>query len=78
VLDSDWYAQRQGGGTPPAQARAATLAAAHADTPTTSLTDALGRVVRARADNGAGGVQETVLHLDIQGGSAGIDDALGG
>ena len=77
VLTSDWFAQRQGGGTPPAEARAAALAAAHANTPTTSLTDALGRVVRTRADNGPDGVYETVLHVGIQGEATAVDDALG-
>ena len=46
---------RQAITTSAADARAATLAAAHDSTPTVSLTDALGRVVRTRADNGAAG-----------------------
>ncbi|GGN81504.1 hypothetical protein GCM10011579_068160 [Streptomyces albiflavescens] len=77
VLSSDWYARRQGGAVPAAEARAAALTAAHADTPTTSLTDALGRVVRTRADNGPEGVYETRFHLDLAGNITAVDDARG-
>ncbi len=77
VLASDWYATRTGVGVPPAQARAAALAAAHADTPAVSLCDPFGRVVRIRADNGPDGSYETRLYLDSTGTTVAVDDARG-
>ena len=77
VLQSQWYAARQGAGVPAPEARAASLAAAHAGTPLVSLTDALGRVVRTRVDDGLGGVFETVMHLDLAGQMTAVDDAAG-
>ena len=77
VLTSQWYAQRQGGGTPPAQARAAVLAAAHANTPTWQLLNTLGRPVRLRADNGPDGSYESVVEVDIQGTQRSVTDARG-
>ena len=77
VLTTQWHADRQQAGTQAADARAATLAAAHANTPLVSLTDPLGRVVRTRADNGPGGVYETVHRHDAGGRPVAVDDALG-
>ena len=77
VLTSDWFAVRSGGGVTAAQARAAALAAAHAGTPSVALCDALGRVVRTRADNGADGVYETRMHLDLAGTVTAVDDTRG-
>jgi RHS repeat-associated protein len=76
VLASDWYAQRQGA-VPADEARAATLTAAHAGTTTVNLTDALGRVVRTRADNGPEGVYETRFALDLTGTVTAAVDARG-
>ncbi|XXT18151.1 hypothetical protein WME94_48770 [Sorangium sp. So ce429] len=55
VLESAWYAARQALPTGAPERRAAELAAAHAGTPAVSHLDALGRVFRAVADNGAEG-----------------------
>jgi RHS repeat-associated protein len=78
VLTSDWYAQRQGGGgASAAEQRAATLAAAHADTPFVQLCDVLGRFVRVRTDNGADGVYETRYTLDGAGEMTEVHDARG-
>ncbi|MEV7099476.1 SpvB/TcaC N-terminal domain-containing protein [Amycolatopsis sp. NPDC051045] len=77
VLTSDWFAVRTGGGVSPAEARAAALAAAHAGTPSVALCDALGRVVRTRADNGPDGVYETRTYLDIAGTAVAVDDTRG-
>ncbi|MFL6164257.1 MAG: SpvB/TcaC N-terminal domain-containing protein [Jatrophihabitantaceae bacterium] len=78
VLSSDWYAQRQGGGgASAAEQRAATLAAAHAGTPLVQLCDGLGRIVRAREDNGPGGVYETRFSLDVAGEMTEVHDARG-
>ena len=77
VLISSWFTARQAGGTPAPQVRAATLAAAHAGTPTVSVTDPLGRVVRIIADNGPDGLRETRHHLDLADNIVGVDDARG-
>ena len=78
VLISNWYAQRQGGGgASAAEQRAATLAAAHANTPVVQLCDALGRFVRVRADNGAYGVYETRFTFDGAGEIVEVHDARG-
>ena len=55
VLDSDWYAARSGGQLGPAELDAATKAAVHSDTPTTTHADTLGRVFQTIADNGTHG-----------------------
>jgi RHS repeat-associated protein len=77
VLESQWYATRQTAGTPADQARAATLTAAHAHTPTVSVTDTLGRVVRTRSDDGAGGIAESAAAFDIEGNRVSVSDARG-
>jgi hypothetical protein len=77
VLISDWHAQRQGGGAPVAQQRAAALAAAHANTPQVQLCDALGRFVRVRCDNGRDGGYETRYAFDNAGEITEVHDARG-
>ncbi|MFE2998004.1 SpvB/TcaC N-terminal domain-containing protein [Nocardia sp. NPDC059246] len=78
ILQSAWYAQRQPGGAAPAdQRRAATLAAAHANTPQVQLCDPLGRFVRIREDNGPDGVYETRYLLDLAGEITEVHDARG-
>src|SRR5262249_35449232 len=71
VLDQGnaWYAARQPSASPAMSAseqRAATLAAAHAGTPTVTIFDTLGRAVVAMADLGGGKKLETRTVLDIQ------------
>lgn len=85
VLDSLWYTNR--GSPNPAgpepsnpEARAAWLAARHANTPTVAQFDVLGRIFLTIADNGAdanGGPQKYPTHttLDIQGNPLVITDA---
>ncbi len=79
VASSDWLAARQQPGTPAAESRAAALALAHAGTPSVSVADPLGRLVRTRADlgTGPGGLLETVQYLDLEGRVLRVDDALG-
>ncbi|MFB7125421.1 SpvB/TcaC N-terminal domain-containing protein [Kitasatospora sp. NPDC056273] len=77
VLTSRWYADRQAAGTPPAEQRAAQLAAAYANTPAVAVLDTLGRTVRTRQDNGPDGVYETVAVLDVEGNTLAVTDARG-
>ncbi|WP_438021585.1 toxin TcdB middle/C-terminal domain-containing protein [Sorangium sp. So ce315] len=65
VLESAWYAARQALAAGDPERRAAELAAAHAGTPAVSHLDALGRVFRAVADNGAEGQYVTRSTLDM-------------
>jgi RHS repeat-associated protein len=65
-----WYAARQPAAIPAMPAseqRAATLAAAHAGTPSVTLFDTLGRAIVAIADLGGGKTIETRTALDIEG-----------
>ncbi|WP_437913154.1 SpvB/TcaC N-terminal domain-containing protein [Sorangium sp. So ce302] len=75
VLESSWYAARQALPTGDPERRAADLAAAHAGTPAVSQLDALGRVFRAVANNGAEGEYITQTTLDIEGQPLAITDA---
>ncbi|AUX35897.1 MULTISPECIES: SpvB/TcaC N-terminal domain-containing protein [Sorangium] len=77
VLESAWYAARQALAAGDPERRAANLAAAHAGTPAVSLLDALGRVFRVVADNGAEGQYVTQSTLDIEGQPLAITDARG-
>ncbi|WP_437996746.1 SpvB/TcaC N-terminal domain-containing protein [Sorangium sp. So ce185] len=77
VLESTWYAARQALAAGDPERRAAELAAAHAGTPAVSHLDALGRVFRAVADNGAEGQYVTQTTLDIEGQPLAITDARG-
>ena len=75
VLDSRWYQVYSGAGATVPQQRAASLAAAYANTPAVTVLDTLGRAVRARADNGLDGIYETQLVLDPMGGLLKVTDA---
>ncbi|WP_051452129.1 SpvB/TcaC N-terminal domain-containing protein [Actinospica robiniae] len=77
VLESRWYTVNSGAGATAAQQRAASLAAAYANTPATVLLDTLGRPVRARADNGPDGVYEITVELDPMGATLKTTDARG-
>ncbi|XXT18155.1 SpvB/TcaC N-terminal domain-containing protein [Sorangium sp. So ce429] len=77
ALESSWYAARQALAAGDPERRAAALAAAHAGTPAVSHLDALGRVFRAVADNGAEGQYVTQSALDIEGQPLAITDARG-
>ncbi|MBK8717516.1 MAG: toxin [Deltaproteobacteria bacterium] len=81
VLASAWHAARIAlpGATPDelAQRRAAALATAHADTPTMTHADALGRAVRTIEDAGVLGQLETRVELDVVGNVLRVIDARG-
>ncbi|MHB8655042.1 MAG: SpvB/TcaC N-terminal domain-containing protein [Terriglobia bacterium] len=70
-----WYAQRTGGALGSAEQDAATKAAAHANTPTVTFFDALGRTILTIADNGPAGKYSTRTDLDIQGNPRLVTDA---
>ena len=72
-----WYTQRSGGALGVQEQNAATKAAAHANTPTKSYFDTLGRTMLTVADNGAAGKYSTWSQLDIQGYQRAVTDALG-
>jgi RHS repeat-associated protein len=76
VLRSEWYAARRAGRLGPAEQQAAAKAAAHADTPTVTNADSLGRTFQTVADNGPGGAYTTTVTLDIQGRALATQDAL--
>lgn len=71
-----WYTQRISGGLGPQEQDAATKAATHANTPTTSYFDTLGRTFLTVLDNGSGGKLPSSIELDIQGNQRSITDAL--
>jgi RHS repeat-associated protein len=81
-----WYAERIGGALGPHEQAAATRAAAHADTPTTAYSDALGRpfltvarnrVVCAGHDlDGTEASSATRVELDIEGNERAVRDAV--
>ena len=78
VLESDWYAERTGATGD--EARAAALAAAHAETPSITHLDTLGRAFLVQADNGSATAHdyyETRSELDIEGKVKSITDAVG-
>lgn len=75
VLESGWYASRQGQLGPDGDA--ASKAAEHAGTPAVAQLDSLGRPFLTVADNGAAGRYETRADLDIQGHERRVTDALG-
>ena len=88
VLDIEckWYRDRTGTGsvTDAAERNAATLAAKHANTPSVTHLDSLGRAFLVEADNGpdpanpsAKLIYRTRTELDIEGNQLGITDALG-
>lgn len=67
VLDSRWLKDNEGPAASTDQRRAATLARAHAGTPTVVHLDALGRPTVEIADNGTEGTYTTRTELDIEG-----------
>lgn len=82
VLESDWYQQRgEPNPTGPEplepQQRAAWLAAKHANTPSVTHLDYLGRGFIAIEDNGTEGQYETKTILDIEGNQKSIIDPKG-
>ena len=80
VADSAWFAARKGPNptiTAVDEVRAAELALAHRDTPAISRLDVLGRPVRALENNGAEGIYETRIILDVEGQQRGVIDARG-
>ena len=82
VLESAWYVERgapdPGGPEPvPQEARAAWLAAHHANTPSVTHLDSLGRAFLTMQDNGPAGTLETRTTLDIEANPLQVADALG-
>lgn len=75
VLRSAWYTARRAGEMGPDQQDAAAKAAVHANTPTVSALDPLGRTFHTTAD-GVGGQFQTSTMLDIQGRALTTTDAL--
>jgi hypothetical protein len=79
VAGTRWLTEHQSG-TPDEQ-RAASLALAHANTPTVTHLDSLGRAFLIEADNGPDpndpGVHQTRTELDIEGNALSITDAAG-
>ncbi|WP_437635618.1 SpvB/TcaC N-terminal domain-containing protein [Sorangium sp. So ce854] len=81
VVGTPWLAARQSGSASPAEQRAATLAVEHADTPTDTHLDALGRAFWAVTPNKIHGVDapsyQTRSKLDVQGHVLRVVDARG-
>ncbi|WP_438017764.1 SpvB/TcaC N-terminal domain-containing protein [Sorangium sp. So ce315] len=81
VIGTPWLAERQSGSASPAEQRAATLALKHADTPTDTHLDALGRAFWAVTPNKIHGVDapsyQTRSKLDVQGNVLRVVDARG-
>jgi RHS repeat-associated protein len=75
VLLSEWYADRQNLPLNNPERKAATAAAAHANTPAVVQLDTLGRTFLTIADNGASGKYETRVELDIEGNQRSVTDA---
>ncbi len=75
VLESEWYAARLTFPANDPERKAATAAAAHANTPAAVHLDTLGRTFLTIADNGAAGKYETRVELDIEGNQRSVTDA---
>jgi hypothetical protein len=71
-----WYRQRITGGMGPAEQVAAEKTARHADTPTLTYFDSLGRTFLTIADNGKDRHYPTRAVLDIEGNQREVIDAL--
>ncbi|MFP4418821.1 MAG: hypothetical protein ACLFSB_16290 [Chitinispirillaceae bacterium] len=67
VTVSAWLETRLATGAPPDQHQAAVQTQAHADTPSISHLDSLGRVYLTVEDNGSEGTYQTRAALDIEG-----------
>ena len=76
VLESDWYAKNSAS-TNVYEQRAATLAAAHANTPKVEYLDTLGRVFLLVDDDGSPDKVKTHFELDLLGNQLRVTDALG-
>lgn len=72
-----WYTARKGGGLGAQEQAAAAKAAVHANTPTITHVDSLGRTFLSIADNGAAGQYATRTELDIEGNQRSVSDARG-
>src|SRR5690606_31304187 len=72
-----WLTERQAPTATPEEQRAAQLTLAHANTPTETHFDSLGRPFLVVADNGAAGKYETRTVLDVEGNVLSILDARG-
>ncbi|HEY1814525.1 MAG TPA: SpvB/TcaC N-terminal domain-containing protein [Kofleriaceae bacterium] len=77
VLASAWYADASTRPATDPLYRAAQLAAKHANTPTVTTIDAIGRAFLVTADNGTAGKLLTRTALDIQGNVLSVTDPLG-
>lgn len=81
VLESQWYKDRitvpVTGISTPEQVDAANKASAHANTPTVSYLDSLGKIFLAIADNAAAGKYKTLIETDIEGNLRSSTDARG-
>jgi len=81
VLESQWYADRITVAVPgtatPEEIAAANKAAVHANTPTVSYLDSLGRTFVSIADNGPTGKYKTTTENDIEGNTRKVTDARG-
>jgi RHS repeat-associated protein len=75
VLESEWYAAREDLPAKDPDRKAATAAAAHANTPAITHLDTLGRTFLTIADNGVAGKYETRVELDIEGNQRSVTDA---
>jgi RHS repeat-associated protein len=71
-----WYTQRIGGGLGAEEQAAANKAAAHANTPTRTYFDTLGRVFLTVQDNGGGRKFPSRVELDIQDNPRSARDAI--
>lgn len=72
-----WYGARKNGQLGPNEKSAAAKATAHANTPSTTYADSLGRTFLTVVDNGTYGKYETRAVLDIQGDQRASIDANG-
>jgi len=72
-----WRVQRSGGALGPQEQDAAVKAAAHANTPTLTYLDTLGRAFLTLADNGAAGKYPAHSEVEIQGNQRSLTDPLG-
>jgi RHS repeat-associated protein len=77
VLESAWYRERQAPTAREEERRAARLTAEHANTPSVSHLDSLGRPFQTIEDNGPAGKYATHSALDIEGNALEITDARG-
>ena len=71
-----WYALRIGGGFGPQEQDAANKAAAHANTPTLTYLDTLGRTFLTVLDNGGGETFASRVEFDIQGNQRVVRDTI--